>query len=198
MDRRTVIKNLALVVGGAVLLPSCMHKNGTSYVQLKHIQIDADQQNLIADVTETIIPKTDKPGARDLNLPAFVLKMLDDCYDKKGQQAFMAGLAEFTGMVKKKYDKPFSDLSGKEREAVLIGIEDSGKAKASGAKAPVRRLRPQKNLAADPLMAFYWAIKQQTIFGYTTSQFFMTKEIFYDMVPGRYNVHYPVKKLKLA
>jgi hypothetical protein len=198
MNRRTVIKNLALVIGGAVLLPSCMHDDGTSYIQLKHINIDADQQKLIADIAETIIPKTNTPGAKDLNLPAFILKMIDDCYNKKDQQAFLAGLVEFNTLVKKKYDKLYSDLSNKEQEAVLLGIEDSNKPKAGAAKTPGRRFRPQKSADVAPIQAFYWTIKQQTIFGYTTSQYFMTKLVFYDMVPGRYNVHYPVKKLKLA
>src|ERR1700712_759167 len=107
MDRRTVVKNLALIIGGAVLLPSCMHKDGASYVQLKHIALDADQQSLIADICETIIPKTNTPGAKDLNLPQFVLKMLDDCYNKKSQLAFVTGLDEFKALVKKKYDKDF-------------------------------------------------------------------------------------------
>ena len=129
MDRRTVIKNLALVIGGAVLLPSCMRKDGSSYVQLKHISLDADQQSLIADMVETIIPKTNTPGAKDLNLPPFVLKMIDDCYGKKDQEAFLAGLGKFNELVKKKYDKSFGDLSTKEREAVLTGIEDSNKTK---------------------------------------------------------------------
>jgi hypothetical protein len=198
MDRRTVLKNLALVIGGAVLLPSCMHDDGTSYVQLKHIQLDAGQQGLIADMCETIIPKTNTPGARDLNLPAFVLKMIDDCYGKKDQQAFLTGLGKFSEMVKAKYNSSFGDLAAKDREAVLTGIENSNKPKAGAAKAPVRRPGPQKKLDADPLTAFYWGVKQQTIFAYTTSQYFMTKLIFYDMIPGRYNVHYPVSKLKLA
>jgi hypothetical protein len=193
MNRRTVIKNLALVIGGAVLLPSCLHKDGTSYVQLKHVNIDADQQKLIADMAETFIPKTNTPGAKDLNLPAFVLKMIDDLYDKKGQDAFLAGLKLFNDKVQKKYNQSFGDLAVKDREAVLLDIEN-------GAKKPVtagRRPKPQKNMGADPLLTFYWDVKQQTLFGYTTSQYFMTKEIFYDMVPGRYIVHYPVSKLKL-
>ncbi|MDR3697358.1 gluconate 2-dehydrogenase subunit 3 family protein [Mucilaginibacter sp.] len=197
MDRRTLIKNLALAVGGAVLLPSCLHPDGTTYIKLKHINIDADQEKLITDMCETLIPKTNTPGAKDLHLPAFVLKMIDDCYGKKDQQAFLAGLRKFTEMVKTKHNSSFSDLSVKDREAVLIDIENSAKPK-DGAKAPARKPRPQKHLQADPLMAFYWAIKQQTIFAYTTSQYFMTKLVFYDMVPGRYNVHYPVSKLKLA
>ena len=196
MNRREVIKNLTLAIGGAVLLPSCLRHDGTSYVQLKHISLDAGQQSLIADIAETIIPKTNTPGAKDLNLPAFVLKMLDDCYNKKDQLVFLAGLEKFDNMVKTKYNSTFSDLSSKDKEAVLIGIENSSKPKTAG-KAPLRRPKPQKNMPQDPLAAFYGGIKQQTIFGYTTSQFFMTKEIFYDMVPGRYNVHYPVSKLKL-
>ena len=198
MDRRTLIKNLGLVLGGAVLLPSCVHKHGTLYVQLKHININSDQQQLIADIAETIIPKTNTPGANELNIPAFVLKMIDDCYNKKGQQTFMTGLTEFTGLVEKKYNRSFSELSVTEREAVLLGIENSGRTKETKVKAQVRNFKPQKNLEQQPLDAFYWAIKQQTLFAYTTSQYFMTKEIVYELIPGRYNAHVPVKNTPAA
>jgi hypothetical protein len=197
MNRRTVLKNLALVIGGAVLLPSCLHPDGTAYIKLKHIHLDADQQKLIAEMCETFIPKTNTPGAKELNLPAFVLKMIDDCYGKKDQQAFLAGLVKFNDLVKTKYNSSFRDLSVQDREAALTGIESTAKPRGT-AKAPVRKPAPQKHLDADPLLAFYWAVKQQTIFAYTTSQYFMTKLVFYDMIPGRYNVHYPVSKLKLA
>ncbi|HZY39902.1 MAG TPA: gluconate 2-dehydrogenase subunit 3 family protein [Mucilaginibacter sp.] len=197
MDRRTVIKNLALVIGGATLLPSCLKGSG-NYIPLKHINITADQEKLVSDICETIIPKTDVPGARELNLHIFVLKMLDDCYKKKDQQAIMKGMDEFNAMVQKKYSKSFSDLDAKGREAVLTGIENGNKPKTGGNKPPARRFRPQKDLQVPPLDAFYWALKQQTIFAYTTSQFFMTKEIVYELVPGRYNAHFPVKNLKTA
>src|ERR1700722_3803868 len=163
MDRRTVIKNLALVIGGATLLPSCIKGSG-NYIPLKHISITADQEKLIGDICETIIPKTDVPGAKELNLHVFVLKMLDDCYKKKDQQAIMKGLDEFNALVQKKYDQSFGDLSVKDRETVLTGIENSHKPKTTGKKPPARSFRPQKDLQAPPLDAFYWAVKQQTIF----------------------------------
>lgn len=197
MNRRTVIKNLALVIGGAALLPSCLRSDGTAYVQLKHIQIDSDHQKLIADMCETIIPKTDVPGAKDLNLHLFVLKMLDDCYKKVDQLAIKKGVDEFDAMVQKKYSQSFSDLAVKDREAVLTAIETSQKPKTDN-KMPTGSNKPQAKPDVPPLDAFYWAIKQQTIFGYTTSQFFMTKEIVYELVPGRYNAHFPVKNLKIA
>jgi hypothetical protein len=37
-------------------------------------------------------------------------------------------------------------------------------------------------------------VKDQTVFGYTTSKYFMTKQIVYELVPGRYNAYFPVKK----
>jgi len=198
MNRRTVIKNLALIMGGTVLLPSCLHSDGTSFIQLKHINITADQEKLIGDICETIIPKTNTPGAKDLKLPAFVLKMLDDCYDKKGQEAFMKGMGEFNDLVKKKYNSSFADLDVKQREELLTGIENSGKAKAPAGAAPARSFKPQKVQDADPINVFYTTIKQQTIFGYTNSQYFMTKLVVYELVPGRYNAHFPVKNLKTA
>jgi hypothetical protein len=197
MNRRTVIKNLALVIGGTALLPSCLRSDGTSYYQLKHIQIDGDHQKMIADICETIIPKTNVPGSMDLNLHVFVLKMLDDCYKKKDQLSIKQGMDDFSAMVQKKYNQSFSDLAVKDREAVLNGIESSHKHKGEG-KTPALSLKPQKNVEAPPLEIFYRAIKQQTIFAYTTSQFFMTKEIVYELVPGRYNAHFPVKNLKTA
>jgi hypothetical protein len=203
MNRRTVIKNLALAIGGAVLLPSCLHPDGSSYIQLKHISITADQQKLIGDISETIIPKTTTPGAKDLNLPAFVLKMLDDCYTKKDQQAFLVGLGQFNDMVNKKYNISFSDLNAKERENVLTTLEKSTKPGKDPQKSikPVRDAEksieaPKKKPDVPPLNLFYGAIKQQTIFGYTNSQYFMTKQVVYELVPGRYNAHFPVKNLK--
>jgi hypothetical protein len=203
MNRRTVIKNLALAIGGAVLLPSCLHPDGSSYIQLKHVNITADQQKLIADIAETIIPKTTTPGAKDLNLPAFVLKMLDDCYTKKDQQAFLIGLGQFNDMISKKYNASFSDLNAKERESVLTILEKSTKPTKDPQKSikPVRDAEksidtPKKKPDVPPLNLFYGAIKQQTIFGYTNSQYFMTKQVVYELVPGRYNAHFPVKNLK--
>lgn len=205
MNRRAVIKNLALIVGGAALLPSCIQKTSGPSVSLKNLAINAEQEQLVGDICETIIPKTSTPGAKDLNLPAFVLKMLDDCYKKKDQQAFMTGMGQFEDLVQKKYSKSFSELNVSDREAVLNDLEKSSKPVSVPAKSikPVSEAgkslpAPEKKPEIPPLNLFYGAIKQQTIFGYTNSQYFMTKQIVYELIPGRYNAHFPVKNLKTA
>lgn len=180
MHRRTVIKNLALIIGGAALLPSCMQEKGKASIGLKNVDVSADQEKLIGDIAETIIPKTNTPGAKDLQLHLFVLKMVDDCYTKKDQEAFMAGIDQFNKLVKDKYSHAFGECDVKQREQVLLGIEQDKDPKSTAYPAELKK--------------FYDIVKGQTVNGYTTSKYFMTKQVVYELVPGRYNAFYPVKK----
>jgi hypothetical protein len=184
MHRRTVIKNLALIIGGAAILPACHRIGGKASVTLKNVNISADQEKLVGDISETIVPKTNTSGANDLGLHLFVFKMLDDCYKKEDQQAFMTGMGQFTDIVKNKYDKSFSDLSQKQREEILLNIEHDKDEKSTA--------NPKE------LKTFYGIIKGQTINGYVKSKYFMTKQVVYELVPGRYNARFPYKQKQSA
>jgi hypothetical protein len=193
MNRRTVIKNLALVIGGAALLPSCLHDNGKASIALKKINVSADQEKFLADVAETIIPKTDTPGAKDLYLHLFVLKMVDDCFSKKDQTAFMAGLDKLSKEAESRYGKPFGQCSQAQRESLLNELDHK---QAEYNKAQQANKNQKEEAPADDMLAFYGITKGETVFGYTYSKYFMTKQIVYELVPGRYNAYFPVKKLK--
>jgi hypothetical protein len=186
MNRRIAIRNMALILGSAAVLPSCLHDNkGKPVVELKHLKLDAEQENLVNNLTETILPKTNTPGAKDLGINLFVFKMIDDCFDEKGQDEFMTGLKEFGEAVDKKHGKSFNELTAAERTAFVSDIEKQSKDpnnKDKDAKANV----------------FYWTVKGQTVFGYTTSKYFMTEQMVYELVPGRYNAMFPVKKKATA
>jgi hypothetical protein len=129
-------------------------------------------------MAETIIPKTSTPGATDLNLYGFIMKMLDDCTKKKDQQIFLKGMGEFNEVPKKLFNKNFAECSKKEKEDVLRSFE-----------------KKDNNYSKD-MLAFYNAVKGLTVFGYTESKYFMTKRVVYELVPGRYNAYYPVKNFK--
>jgi hypothetical protein len=72
-----------LILGSAAFCRRALSDKGKPVVQLKHLKIDADQENLVNNLAETILPKTDTPGAKDLGINLFVFKMIDDCFDKK-------------------------------------------------------------------------------------------------------------------
>ena len=71
---------MATVVGGLVTLPAWA--NGWSTNNLPSITYLTDNQDaLLASIVETIIPETDIPGARSLNVHTFIQKMVKDCYE---------------------------------------------------------------------------------------------------------------------
>ncbi|AYL94798.1 gluconate 2-dehydrogenase subunit 3 family protein [Mucilaginibacter celer] len=194
MDRRTVIKNLALIIGGAALLPACSQDKAKSKVALKNIDISADQEQLIGEVSETIIPKTTTPGAKDLLLHLFVLKMVDDCYKKEDQQAFVAGGSHFADAVQKQYGKTFDQLDAKTRELFLLDIEKEIQAEMlEAAKRDSATVPRFVGKYSAETRKFYSMVKRQTINGYTNSKYFMTNIVVYELVPGRYNARFPYK-----
>ena len=89
MERRSAIRNLAVITGGLMFLPSCKSTPGKTSVSLKNIKIDAGQEKLLAEIASTIIPATETPGAKEVGAHLFVLKMLDDMYEKEIQQEYI-------------------------------------------------------------------------------------------------------------
>jgi hypothetical protein len=196
MNRRTVIKNLALVLGGAALLPACVQEHGKSSIAFKKINVSADQEKFMADVSDTIIPKTDTPGAKELSVHLFVLKMVDECFSKKDQDAFMSGLDKVSKEAEKRFGKPFAQCTQIQRENYLNELDHQQVEYQKAQKAAGNN--PKSQAQANDVMAFYGIAKGETIFGYTYSKYFMTKEIVYELVPSRYNPNFPVKKTKGA
>ncbi|RVU00739.1 gluconate 2-dehydrogenase subunit 3 family protein [Mucilaginibacter limnophilus] len=175
MDRRIAIKNLALILSGATLFPKGLLAGNEKLIQLKNVTVTPAQEKLLANICETIIPKTTTPGAKDLNLHLFVLTMLDDCYSKADQDAFAKGLEQFEKLAAQTNSKPFALWPAAQRETLLTSLE-------------------QKNDQPAELNRFYRIVKDKTIQGYTQSQYFMTKQVVYELVPARYLVNVPVKK----
>ena len=112
MKRRIALKQLGFITAGAMILPSCIQQVKQATIPLSNIIVNGDQEALLAEIAETLIPATDIPGAKALNIHHFVLKMVDDYQDKESQQQFVAGLLQVEKTVKEKFDKPFDECSG--------------------------------------------------------------------------------------
>ncbi len=92
MNRRSAIKQLFIIAGGIAIATSCdLSLNATS-IELKNIKMVKKDEELLAAYVEAILPKTDSPGAKELNLHLFVMKMLDDCTNPEDQQLFLGSL----------------------------------------------------------------------------------------------------------
>jgi hypothetical protein len=172
MERRVALKSMALAVGALANLPAWASGwNKETMVQTRFLS--ADQSKSLAAIVETIIPKTDTPGAGELGVGDFVQKMVKDCYDSKTQTAFTSGISNLDGQSVQKSGKSFADAGKEQRMQLLQALE---KSQDSSEKS------------------FFSLLKNLTIQGYMTSEYVMTNITHYEMVPARYHGCVPVSK----
>jgi len=115
MNRRTAIKQFFIIAGGLTILSSCLNDGGASIV-LNKLKLSAEEEQFLADLMDVLIPKTDTPGGKDLNLHLFVIKMVDDCESPENQEKFVSGF--------NKLRKQLNLANGKETENTLANLTD--------------------------------------------------------------------------
>jgi hypothetical protein len=172
MERRVALKSMALAMGAMANLPSWASGWSKGSIPPGNL-LSADQSKILAVMVETIIPKTDTPGAGELGVGNFVQKMVKDCYDSKAQAGLASGLSNLDEQSIQRFGKSFTD-AGKDHKLQLL--QELGKSSDADQKA------------------FFGMVKNLTIQGYMSSEYVMTNITHYELVPGRYHGCVPVKK----
>jgi hypothetical protein len=209
MDRRDAVKSVAFLLGGAlsattigVFLEGCGPSNKKDNASL----FSADQEKLITEIADIIIPTTSTPGAKAAGVGAFIPMMIKDCYPEDAQKAFVKGLEDIEDRSKKDFGKPFLEISVKEREQLLGKVRDETVAeqKKESDKAETERKaaentvikKSEKEEAGKPMNAkerkpakplFFAIMRDLTLLGYFTSEIGATQAYAYVDIPGRYD-----------
>ncbi len=173
MQRRLVVKNIALTIGASIVLPAWANAWNKESFQYNYTNISTFQDNLLAEIVETIIPKTNTPGAKELNIHSFVSKMVMDCYDKKAQDIYAKGFDLVDNNAKNTSSKSFMESDGKQRLEILNKMSKSNNS-------------DEKD--------FVQLVKTLTIQGYLNSEYVMTNLKVYEYAPARYHGCVPVQK----
>src|SRR3954467_5638462 len=131
MNRREALRNVAILMGGAisattlgVLTDSCnrpQKKDGALFT--------AEQEKTITELADTIIPDTDTPGAKAAGVGPFIVMMMNECYPEEAQQVFVDGLDDLEKRSKSKFSKSFAAITGPQRASVLQEYIDDTKKK---------------------------------------------------------------------
>jgi hypothetical protein len=174
MNRRYAIRQILVASAGMIIVPSCMEDRTKASFLLKNYEITSDQENTLAELAETIIPKTSSPGAKDVYAHQFAMKMIDDCAGKEEQQRFVNGLKAFQKFSEQKLGSTFLAATPQQRISVIEEME---------------KMKPD----ASEEVLFYRKMKGLTIRAYTSSQFYLTQVQVYELVPGRWSGCVPVK-----
>ncbi|QRR04314.1 gluconate 2-dehydrogenase subunit 3 family protein [Dyadobacter sandarakinus] len=163
---------MALAMGALANLPAWA--SGWSKSSLAKISfLSADQSRNLTAIVETIIPKTDTPGAGELGVGEFVQKMVKDCYDTNTQTNLSGGISNLDEQSIQRFGKSFAD-AGKEQRLTLL--QEAEKSTDASQKA------------------FFGLVKNLTIQGYMSSEYVMTNITHYELVPARYHGCVPLKK----
>lgn len=171
MDRRSHIQQLALVLGysitfgtSALIFESCKKDAGKAPTDSKTDNVfSADQRKLLAELTDTILPKTETLGALDTHTPDYIAKLVNEVYNDADKAEFIKGLSEIEDQCKRASGKTFTESNKAEREAFLTKLDDE-----SPKFPPVMwGIVLIKNTAP---VGFFRKLKAATLLAYFTSQ----------------------------
>lgn len=202
MKRRDALKNTGLFVGiglasGAIssaMFQSCKDAQNIASDVWKPEFIPTDLVEMVAEITETILPRTDTPGAKDVKVHHFLDAAWNLFYKPEEKAHIKKGLMAFDGECKSATGKSFMDLSAEERLAHLQSVEAEAKTKSGDEfwgipededgveKEPVRQEPATSPVSLEP---FWNYVKGNTLYAYFNSEEIGENVLTYDPVPGQ-------------
>ncbi len=135
------------------------------------------QLALLGAIADTIIPRTDTPGATDVGVPAFVDVVVSENFVDAERSAFVAGLETLTTELQSAAGVAFVDLAPDYRGLAIAAVE-------SGTN---RRVEPART---------YWRLKGLIVHGYFSSEPVMKNVLKYEVMPGAFDGAAPMPALR--
>lgn len=176
MDRRDLLKMIAAATGMAMVGGDLWAADQKSADAGKALFTQTDIA-FLDEIAETILPKTNTPGAKDAGCGAMMAVMVADCYDLPQQTIFFEGLKSIKALAKKQFGKDFMQLTAAQKHELLSKLDQEAK-QASDQASP----------------HYFILLKQLTLMVFFTSKVGATEVLRYVAVPGRYDGNMPYKK----
>ena len=188
MERREILKQIALLTGGLVIGGE-LFLSGCKTTAKADAGFSAASIALLDEVGETIIPATATPGAKAAQVGDFMKIFVTDCYTADEQAVFTKGILQLEEATDKMYKKSFMDCDAIQRKELLLSLEKEAKTFNEKVKAANEGKKENKL----PLH-YYTMMKQLTLFGFFTSKTGATETLRHIQVPGKYDGAFPYKK----
>ena len=164
IDRRALLGSAIMLVGGVLVGPAVVAATAKTF-------FTATERPLLDSLCETMIPRTDTPGAIDAGVPAFLDALMVQWASPASQanlRKVVTGLGSTAAMELR---RPFQSASAADRTAFLT------------------RQDAALIAARDPA---YLQFKELVLTAYYFSEPGATKELRYELVPGVWEPSVPV------
>ncbi len=180
MERRELLKMIAAATGVAMVgMPAFVL--GQAPVPRGVARFSADEVALLDEVAETIIPRTDTPGAKDAGVGPFMAMFVTDCYADADQSTFRKGLVD----LDRRAGGSFVALAPAARQQLLATLDAEARERSRGAW-----IAPDSS-GSGGSVHYFTMVKQLVIFSFFTSKVGATEVLRYDPVPGHYDGDLP-------
>jgi hypothetical protein len=181
MNRREAVRRIAILMGGAMVGSQVLLRGQTVPDKASTAPFTDADRALLDEIGDTIIPVTDIPGAKAVNIGAFMTMMVNDCYNDKQHAVFAEGLGKINDACKAKCGCTFSESTPAQRTDLLNALDTEQKTY-------------QKTKAKDDPSHYFRMMKELTLLGYFSSELGCTQAVKYIEVPGAYHGDVPYKK----
>jgi hypothetical protein len=174
MTRRELIRQVALltgtaVVGGEFFLSGCKvdRKDKTGL-------FSEEDFSFFDEVAETILPKTNTPGAKDAAVGQFIAMYSTECYGDMELKTLRDGINQLDEASKKLSGSGFMKSTAEQKQKLLTQIDLEAKKYNTARKEN------------DAPHHYFTLMKQLTMLGFFTSKPGATQVLHYVPVPGKY------------
>lgn len=195
MNRREFMECAAILISGmsasqlGFALSEQQRKHLASappYIASEGSYFDEPQRKTIAAMAETILPRTDTPGAIDAGVPRYIELMVADWYNDKERSIFDAGLAAMQENVRAQHGAPFEDLPATTQIEILEAMEDAA------SDSNYYGLNTDIFAGESAEYPFICQVKELTTWGFFTSEIGCTEVLRHNPMPMRFDGAYPL------
>jgi hypothetical protein len=179
MRRREAIIRLAVLLGGSLVGPRLFAAALDPEKPASTYGFTPDEIALLDELGDTILPATDTPGAKAVQIGAFIAMMVHDCSPPDEQAIFKTGLAKIADEYHTRHGHSFTAGEPGLRTAFLNEIDRTQKATRD---------------STEPSLVAFRLLKELTILGYFTSESGATEALRYVETPGYYDGDVPYQK----
>lgn len=147
--------------------------------------LDEHRYATVASIAEIILPETDTPGAKSVQVPQFIDLLLAESLLEKDRDLLLAGLGAIDARAHAAHGADFIALTQVQQVALLQELD-------AAALGPDKPAATSAQAAAGEAERGFAMLKELTLYGYFTSQAVMKNILATPIVPGKFDGCIPV------
>ncbi|MBQ0734230.1 gluconate 2-dehydrogenase subunit 3 family protein [Aquimarina celericrescens] len=192
INRRQALKNIGLSVGYIAATPTILSvlQSCTSEIKLDWVPqlLSEDEAKILDQLVDLIIPETDIPGAKSLNVPMFIDKYMNEVAKKEEAAMFKRSAGLVLEELGVNEDRPVKKIKIEEYDALLSKYLKSTKEQQETYNREVAQIKSLKDFESlsneVSIFSFLSAVRDLSIWGFKTSEEIGENVLAYAPVPG--------------